>query len=131
MKNMLNETTPIELKEQANDLYKQGRYKEAISMYSQAIELQPDPTFFSNRSAAQWMLNKYELCLEDCYSALALDSQMAKVISRAMKCLVALGKTIEAEELCEKAIIAAKELKKEKEVSQLTREVSYLMCLMR
>jgi tetratricopeptide (TPR) repeat protein len=48
-------------KNDGNEKYKQKRYKEAISSYSRAIELEPENTsFYLNRAAAQLMLLNYK-----------------------------------------------------------------------
>lgn len=82
---------------QGNQFYKDGEYLNAVRAYSEAIslsfpplsffslsffpELCPDEaTFYSNRSAAQFMLRGFEGALEDCAKAVQLNPDLHKVV---------------------------------------------------
>lgn len=83
------EALALSLKIQANELYSKGRYFDAITLYTQAIELVPSsPTYYSNRSAAHLMSQDYPACLKDCKSALEKDDSLGKIWSRGLKCLM-------------------------------------------
>ena len=51
-------------------------------MYSQAIRLNPDPIYYSNRAACHSILKNYDLVIADCSEALKLDSLYVKALTR-------------------------------------------------
>ncbi|WAR10786.1 DNJC7-like protein [Mya arenaria] len=72
--------TPEEMKEMGNQYYKEKNYTEAISCYTQAINLCPNcAAYYGNRSACYMMLNKYSDALEDARNALRIDSTFVKL----------------------------------------------------
>ncbi|KAJ3107839.1 DnaJ sub C member 7 [Phlyctochytrium planicorne] len=80
------------IKAQANVLYKEKRYIDAIELYSKCIELQPsNPTYYGNRSAAYTMLGRHQESVVDCRTSLNLDPTQLKVYSRASKGLLFMG----------------------------------------
>jgi DnaJ family protein C protein 7 len=110
------------LKVQANELYAQKRYTDAISLYSQAIDLVPSsPTYYSNRSAAYLMSQDFSACLKDCQEALERDEKMGKVWSRGLKCFMAMWEPQKAEDWIARGLEA---LKDEAHYSTLLKEVS-------
>jgi DnaJ family protein C protein 7 len=99
------------IKLEANALYKQGKYNEAILKYSKSIELQPNnATYYSNRAAAYTMLRKYKESIRDCQRAIECDKTNIKPYFRSAKCSLQLGDTFEA----------GRQLKMAKEVAQGT-----------
>lgn len=60
----------------------QKKYDEAIQQYTEAIKLNPNPVFYSNRAAAYGALNKHEQAAEDAERAIDLDPKFAKGYSR-------------------------------------------------
>jgi DnaJ family protein C protein 7 len=78
-------------KERGNQLYKNKNYKKAIELYTEAIELYPNSTYYGNRSACYMMLYNYHLALLDAKEAVALDRSFAKGYIRIAKCSLALG----------------------------------------
>ncbi|KAL0096486.1 hypothetical protein J3Q64DRAFT_1707912 [Phycomyces blakesleeanus] len=89
------DTPPVsaeEIKNQANQQYKDGNYREAVELYSKAIELSPKtPTYYSNRAAALMMLSKYKEAASDCRVATELDPENTKAYARGGKCHLYLG----------------------------------------
>eukprot|EP00474_Spongospora_subterranea_P002612 CRZ03070.1 hypothetical protein [Spongospora subterranea] len=82
----------IAAKEQGNQLYKEGKYRSAISKYSEAIALCPlDASFLGNRSAAFMMVEDFTSALQDSLKAIALDPMFCKAYVRAAKCYIHLG----------------------------------------
>lgn len=67
------------IKAKANDEYKLKNYTKAIQLYSDAIELNPLPSYYTNRAAALTMLGKQQDAIRDCQAAVALDSEFVKV----------------------------------------------------
>jgi len=81
-----------EAKDEGNKHYKSKDYSNAISLYSKAIKLCPDnASYYSNRSAAQMMINKHRSALEDAMQATKVDQHFAKGYLRVAKCYIALG----------------------------------------
>src|SRR5947209_2350912 len=61
-------------------------------------ELDPNsPTYYNNRAAALMMLKKTKEALNDCKSAISLDSTLIKAYLRCAKCNFLLGNLTEAE----------------------------------
>lgn len=79
-------------KTQGNELYKTKQYREALRLYTQAIELCPDcASYYGNRSACYMMLGKYTEALGDAREAVRLDKAFVKGYIRVAKCNIALG----------------------------------------
>jgi tetratricopeptide (TPR) repeat protein len=84
----------LEAKEQGNALYKQGKYANAIELYTKAIgltvlvfrvglmgtDLQPkEAAFYNNRASASLMLQRIQSALDDALMASKLDPTTGKV----------------------------------------------------
>lgn len=79
-------------KDEGNEQYKAKEYREALKLYTQAIELCPDcAAYYSNRSACYMMLGKYNEALNDAREAVRLDKNFVKGYVRVAKCNIALG----------------------------------------
>lgn len=85
------------LKELGNSQFKAGNFGQAIEMYTQAIKMHPDATFYSNRAACFAALKKYNEVIEDCEEALKLDNKFVKVYLRAGTACIKLGRLNEAQ----------------------------------
>ncbi|CAI2332302.1 unnamed protein product [Caenorhabditis sp. 36 PRJEB53466] len=70
------------LKEEGNDLMKASHFDEAVIKYNEAIKLNRDPVYFCNRAAAYCRLEQYDLAIQDCRTALALDAGYSKAWGR-------------------------------------------------
>lgn len=70
------------MKEEGNEFVKAGKFNEAVEKYNQAIKLNRDPVYFCNRAAAYCRLEQYDLAIQDCRTALALDEKYAKAYGR-------------------------------------------------
>ena len=87
-------------KEAGNQLYKAKKYLEALSKYSEAIDLCPEcPAYYGNRSACHMMLSQYQKALDDAKTAVNLDSNFVKGYVRIAKCCVALGEIPSAKQV--------------------------------
>jgi len=90
-------------KEAGNQLYKAKKYLEALSKYSEAIDLCPEcPAYYGNRSACHMMLSQYQKALDDAKTAVNLDSNFVKGYVRIAKCCVALGEIPSAKQAIER-----------------------------
>ena len=59
------------VKEKGNICFKNGEYKEALELYSEAISIAKDHTcLYTNRAAASIKLEEYEDAIKDCDTAL-------------------------------------------------------------
>ncbi|VDN04634.1 unnamed protein product [Thelazia callipaeda] len=70
------------LKEEGNVLMKASRFDDAVLKYNEAIKLHKDPAYFCNRAAAYCRLEQYDLAIQDCRAALALDPKYSKAYGR-------------------------------------------------
>lgn len=76
-----------ELKTQGNSLFSAGRHKEAVSAYTQALQLDPkhrlfNSTMLANRAAANMAQRNYLKALEDCNRSLSLNPDYTKAYLR-------------------------------------------------
>ncbi|KAJ3277803.1 TOM (translocase of outer membrane) complex component [Borealophlyctis nickersoniae] len=65
-----------------NKFYTEKKFTEAIELYTQAIKLQPDAVYYSNRAACYANLNDYEKVIEDCTEALKKDKFWGRALNR-------------------------------------------------
>ena len=82
----------LESKEFGNKFFTSNRYEKAKELYSQAIKYKPDPVYYSNRAACNSILKNYEATIQDCTSALSLDSKYVKALTRRGNANEALGR---------------------------------------
>ena len=67
-------------KNEGNNSYKNGNYRESIEFYSKAIDLCPkNAAYYGNRAAAYLMLNNYKETIEDAKKSTSLDDKFVKV----------------------------------------------------
>ena len=82
--------TAEEHKVEGNEMYKKGNYRGAIACYSHAVELEPEsPIYYTNRSAASFMILKYDDVISDCSKAISMDPNYLKAYFRLAKAYVA------------------------------------------
>ncbi|CAG2240095.1 DNAJC7 [Mytilus edulis] len=92
-------------KEEGNTYYKQKLYQQALSCYSDAINLCPKfAAYYGNRAAVYMMLSKYKDALEDARQSVKLDDAFVKGYMREGKCHLALGDTMAAERCYKKVL---------------------------
>ncbi|XP_060062862.1 serine/threonine-protein phosphatase 5-like [Ylistrum balloti] len=81
------------LKEKANEFFKNEDYNQAITFYTQAIELNPEvATYFCNRSFAYLRTECFGYALNDAGRALQLDRSYIKAYYRRASANMSLGK---------------------------------------
>lgn len=90
-------------KNAGNEQYKAQNYSSALRLYSDAINLCPEsPAFYGNRSACYMMMGDYKAALKDSRDAVTLDEKFEKGFDRIVKCCLALGDIVAAEQAIKK-----------------------------
>ena len=79
------------LKAEANAKFKDGKYEEAIALYTQAIDVHPTSVLFANRAFANLKLENYGAALLDSDEAITLDPYNVKAHYRHGTANFALG----------------------------------------
>ena len=83
----------LALKNEGNAALARGRYAEAISCYSRALEADPSsPVLYSNRAMAHIKAESYGLAIADAEAAIRLDPTYIKAYYRRGSANFALGK---------------------------------------
>lgn len=94
--------TVVGVKQEGDDLYKEGKYEDAIAKYTSAIDKCTNPAAYdihlaySNRSACFMHLSMLDKALDDANICVALKPTWAKGHSRKGACLAALNRPQEA-----------------------------------
>ncbi|XP_004248799.1 outer envelope protein 64, mitochondrial [Solanum lycopersicum] len=70
------------LKEKGNAAYKGKQWNKAVSYYTEAIKLNDNATYYSNRAAAYLELGCFHQAEEDCTKAISLDKKNVKAYMR-------------------------------------------------
>ncbi|KAA6414566.1 MAG: hypothetical protein FRX48_01315 [Lasallia pustulata] len=69
----------VALKEEGNKRFQAGDYKEAESLYTQAIQKDPNnPHLFTNRAFTRLKLASYDPCITDCLTSISLSPDNMK-----------------------------------------------------
>ena len=91
------EQRALKLKGEGNKKYASKNYKEAINLYSQAVDAFPRPEFYGNRAAAYIATYKFKEALSDCLNAIELDPNFRKAYIRGTKCYTELAQFEDAQ----------------------------------
>ncbi|KAI8097419.1 Metallo-dependent phosphatase-like protein [Halteromyces radiatus] len=91
-----NKIKAEEIKNEANQLFKEKRFIEAIERYTAAIDLNPVSTYYSNRAFCHLKLESYGYAITDAEAALELDPTLTKANYRRASANMALGRFKEA-----------------------------------
>uniref|UniRef100_A0A5S6R2M5 Stress-induced-phosphoprotein 1 n=1 Tax=Trichuris muris TaxID=70415 RepID=A0A5S6R2M5_TRIMR len=95
----------VQLKVRGNIALAEGKYDDAVELYSKAIELEPsNHVLYSNRSAAYAKAGKYTLALSDAEKTVSLKKDWAKGYSRKGAALSLLGRHVEARKSYEEGL---------------------------
>ena len=92
------------LKLKGNKATQVNDYTGAISLYTKAINIQPQANYYSNRAFCKIKLDKYQEALEDCLKAINLDKTFFRGYTRAAQCHLYFGRIFEALETLRKGI---------------------------
>ena len=119
---------PIDHKLRGNQLFKEGKFPEAVEEYSQAIMGdRHDPLFYSNRSICYTKLNQFEAALSDATAASDIDPTDARFKYRAAMAWSGLGNHLMAIDTLVRLVDTAKDNTKKQEYSdRLSVEQTYL-----
>ncbi|XP_024003941.1 serine/threonine-protein phosphatase 5 isoform X2 [Eutrema salsugineum] len=86
-------TRAEEMKNQANDAFKDHKYSHAIDLYTQAIELNGNnAVYWANRAFAHTKLEEYGSAIQDASKAIEIDSKYSKGYYRRGAAYLAMGK---------------------------------------
>ena len=77
-----NKAAAEALKMKGNALMSQKLYDSAIEQYTEAIKLDVNPVYYSNRAAAWGGLGEHGKAVEDAEKAIELDPKFSKAYSR-------------------------------------------------
>ena len=77
-----NKAAAEALKMKGNALMSQKLYDSAIEQYTEAIKLDANPVYYSNRAAAWGGLGEHGKAVEDAETAIELDPKFSKAYSR-------------------------------------------------
>ncbi|KAF9788389.1 mitochondrial outer membrane translocase receptor TOM70 [Thelephora terrestris] len=88
------------LKKKGNDHYQKDSFEQAAEFYTRAINVSPteEPVYYSNRGACYMNMKppQFDLIIEDCDKAIALNKDYVKAINRRANALEALDRLEEA-----------------------------------
>lgn len=83
---MGNLTPALAAKEQGNELYKNGKFPEAIEAYSRGMSLAKTDdekiVLLNNRAGCHFQDRNFRQCVSDCSEALAIDPKNVKALLR-------------------------------------------------
>ncbi|KFK37110.1 hypothetical protein AALP_AA4G214100 [Arabis alpina] len=83
---------PEELKKLGNEMYRRGKFSEALSFYDRAISLSPEnPAYRSNRAAALTALRRLGEAVKECLEAVKLDPCYLRAHQRLASLYLRLG----------------------------------------
>ncbi|KAI2801016.1 hypothetical protein RDWZM_003933 [Blomia tropicalis] len=94
-----------QLKNNGNELMKNGKFKEALDAYTKAIEIDnTNPIYYCNRAAANSKLDNHQAALEDCRIAIKHDPNYSKAYCRMGLAYVNLNDHLNARNSYKKAV---------------------------
>ncbi|XP_073255098.1 tetratricopeptide repeat protein 12-like isoform X1 [Porites lutea] len=103
-----NESEAEKLKAKGNEAFKEGKFTEAISNYTMAInKFSSNPVLYTNRAQAYIKLEDFDSAIEDCNLALKIDEKWVKAFVHKARALQAQGKFDEAVTVLKSAIQVA------------------------
>ena len=81
------------LKDEGNELFKKGKFADAVLKYNDAIDADPEkPAFYTNRAFCHLKMENHGLCIADSTTAIELDKTFIKAYYRRGSSYMGLGK---------------------------------------
>lgn len=100
----INPEISLEEKKKGNELFKTGKFAEAIEYYTEAIKRNPsDHVLYSNRAACYTKLMEFGLAMHDCDTCIELNPEFVKGHLR-KAALLRIEKPMEAKSCYDKAL---------------------------
>jgi tetratricopeptide (TPR) repeat protein len=88
-----------------NEAFKRKRFKEAVTLYTEAIDLDPtNVVYYSNRSAAYQQTKQFDLMIKDAKTCIDMDKKFFKGYFRLAKGYLLLNQHLEALNVIEKLL---------------------------
>jgi len=79
IKEYINPELSVQAKEEGNDLFKKGKYPEAVERYTEAIKRDPNNhVLYTNRATAYTKLKAYSEALKDCDKCIEMQPNFIK-----------------------------------------------------
>ena len=101
----MSETSWESLKEKGNALFKEKRYKDAITFYQKAIKINPDiEVLYSNKGTCEKCLKDYKQAVRDYQKALDINPKNTKNLNRLASVYIIQGDIGQAKMVQEKAL---------------------------
>jgi stress-induced-phosphoprotein 1 len=83
----INPDIAEEENKKANDLYKAGKFPEALKVYEEAIKRNPKlPKYYTNRAQCYIKLMEFYQAIKDCESAIKIDPKTLKAYQKKANC---------------------------------------------
>ena len=90
--------------QKANELYKAGKFPEALKIYNEAIKRNPKLTkYYTNRASCFIKLMEFPSAIKDCEKAIEIDPNSIKAYQKKANCHVLMKEYHKALECCDKA----------------------------
>eukprot|EP01024_Parvocaulis_polyphysoides_P017727 TRINITY_DN17829_c5_g1_i3.p3 TRINITY_DN17829_c5_g1~~TRINITY_DN17829_c5_g1_i3.p3 ORF type:complete len:162 (+),score=25.99 TRINITY_DN17829_c5_g1_i3:193-678(+) len=116
-----------QLKAEANQLFKDHHFQEAVKKYSEAIELNPcQHVYYSNRAFAQIKLENFGSAIEDATKSIELEPKYVKAYYRRGDAKFCMGKFKEAvKDFKDAAKVAPRDPDIRKKLQECEKEIRY------
>jgi len=89
----------------ANELYKAGKFPDALQEYNESVKRNPaNPKYYSNRAACYMKLMEFPSAAKDCDKAIELDAGLIKAYQRKATCQMMMKELHKAIETYEKGM---------------------------
>ena len=71
----------------ANELYRTGKFSEALKVYEEAIKRNPKlPKYYTNRAQCKIKLMEYDQAIKDCETAIKIEPKTIKAYQKKANC---------------------------------------------
>ncbi|ORZ36261.1 hypothetical protein BCR44DRAFT_1433104 [Catenaria anguillulae PL171] len=117
----------LALKDQGDALYASRAYRQAIQLYTQALDLDPQtPNAHARRADAHMMQSDYRAAVADWTAALGVRPGHVEAMTKGAACHLVLGQFADAQRLLSRALEVSPSMKIENELTSVKRVESQL-----